>query len=99
MNFNRGKRTTIITAVSCLPGLILTNVYTIGCWFLQEARKVGVAQKLEPRYGGPFLVTSMPSPINVTIQLAKDGQQKTVHHDKLKGALSDLFISYLSAIY
>ena len=31
MNFYRGKRTTIITAVSCLPGLILTNVYTIGC--------------------------------------------------------------------
>jgi len=34
MLFNPGKRTcnTIITAVSCLPGLILTNVYTIGCW-------------------------------------------------------------------
>ena len=30
MIFNPGKRTTIITAVSCLPGLILTNVYTIG---------------------------------------------------------------------
>ena len=62
------------------------NQYKIGdaVWFLQEARKVGVAQKLEPRYGGPFLVTSVPSPINVTIQLAEDGQQKTVHHDKLK---------------
>ena len=60
--------------------------YAVGdaVWFLQEARKVGVAQKLEPRYGGPFVVTSMPYPINLTVQLDAEGQLRTVHHDKLK---------------
>jgi len=42
MIFNPGKRTTIITAVSCLLGLILTNVYTIGCrWRIKLAARHG----------------------------------------------------------
>ncbi len=53
-------------------------------WFLREARRVGVSQKLEPRFDGPFVVTAMPSKINLTIQLDADGQQRTIHHDKLK---------------
>ena len=53
-------------------------------WFLREARRVGVSQKLEPRFDGPFVVTAMPSKINLTIQLDSDGQQRTIHHDKLK---------------
>jgi len=74
------------TATKMYDSKLSFNHYRIrdAVWLLQEARKVGVAQKLEQVYDGPFVVTSMPSPINVTIQLDADGEQKTVHHDQLK---------------
>jgi hypothetical protein len=62
------------------------NNYKAGdiIWCRHESRKVGVCQKLEKIYDGPYMVKSKTSPFNFLIQINKDGQEKLVHHDKLK---------------
>jgi len=60
--------------------------YRVGdvVWYLHEARKVGVNPKLERAFQGPFLIVRKQSPVNFTIQLNEDGQERLVHHNKLK---------------
>ena len=53
-------------------------------WCLNEARKVGVAPKLQHTYHGPFLVLEKVSDANFVIQMDKDGKKVLLHHDKLK---------------
>ena len=60
--------------------------YQVGdkVWCLSEARKLGVTEKLQPLYAGPFIVTKRLSDINFVLCLDKSGKEKVVHHDKLK---------------
>ena len=58
-------------------------------WYLNEARKVGVANKLEWIYDGPFMIKERVSGINFVIQMNKDGDEKLVHHNKLKAYEGD----------
>jgi transposase InsO family protein/DNA-binding MarR family transcriptional regulator len=62
------------------------HLYEVGdvVWCVHESRKVGVTPKLEKRYEGPYLITSKLSTINFVIQLNQEGDQRCVHHDKLK---------------
>jgi hypothetical protein len=62
------------------------QTYEVGnvVWCLHEARKVGVSHKLEKAYQGPFLITKKTSPVNFVIRLNKEGQERLVHHNKLK---------------
>jgi hypothetical protein len=53
-------------------------------WFLAEARKQGIAPKLEKTYQGPCLVKKKVSEQNYVIQLDASGTERLVHHDKLK---------------
>ena len=53
-------------------------------WCLNETRKVGVTQKLESAYDGPFLVKKKVTEIDFLLQLNQDGEEKLVHHNKLK---------------
>ena len=53
-------------------------------WCLNEARKVGVAPKLQHTYHGPFLVLEKVNDANFVIQMDKDGKKVLLHHDKLK---------------
>ncbi len=62
------------------------NIYNTGdvVWYLNEARKPGIAPKLERTYDGPFLVSKKISEVNFKLQLDKQGNEKIVHHNKLK---------------
>lgn len=53
-------------------------------WYLSEAKKVGVAPKLQHTYNGPFLVRQKVTDIDFVIQLDKYGKEQLVHHYKLK---------------
>ena len=53
-------------------------------WYLNENRKEGVCQKLQPLYLGPCVVTKKLSDLNYEIQLDRNGTRKVVNHDKLK---------------
>ena len=53
-------------------------------WCLEESRKVGVTEKLQSIYAGPFLIRRKLSDINFVLQLDKLGKERVVHHDKLK---------------
>ena len=53
-------------------------------WFLHETRKVGITPKLEKKYDGPFIVTEKMSAVNYKIQINSNGQEKLIHHDKIK---------------
>ena len=65
---------------------IALNRYDKGdlVWCLDESRKIGVMPKLEPAYGGPFLVKKKISEINFLLQVDPSGKDKLVHHNKLK---------------
>ena len=65
---------------------VVFNNYKLGdqVWYLHETRKVGQTPKLEKRYSGPFVIIEKRSHINFIIQLSKDGNQRLVHHNKLK---------------
>lgn len=60
--------------------------YTVGdaVWCLHETRQVGVTPKLEKKFDGPFLIKVKRSDLNFVIQLDGRGQQRVVHHNKLK---------------
>ena len=60
--------------------------YDVGdiVWCLHENRRVGISPKLEKAYNGPYVVTCKMSELNFVIQLNKDGERRTVHHNKLK---------------
>ena len=53
-------------------------------WCLAEARKVGVAPKLERHYAGPYLIAKKVSEVNFVLQLDREGKERLVHHNKLK---------------
>ncbi|XP_053392177.1 uncharacterized protein LOC128554883 [Mercenaria mercenaria] len=53
-------------------------------WYLHESRKVGVTPKLKKKFDGPFVVKEKMSNVNFVIQMNREGQEKLVHHDKLK---------------
>ena len=76
------------------------NKYNVGdiVWLLRETRKVGATFKLEPHYDGPYVITNMPSTINLTIQMDANGQKKTVHHDKLKPYVGKCVPSWLCKV-
>ena len=65
---------------------ISVNKYENGdfIWLLNEDRTKGIAQKLEPTYKGPYIVTKKMSELNFVIQLDNKGNEKLVHHNKLK---------------
>ena len=60
--------------------------YKVGdiVWFLQESRKVGVCPKLEKTYDGPFVIKQKMSDLNFLLQMDANGQERLVHHNKLK---------------
>ena len=51
---------------------------------LNESRKVGVMQKLQPAYSGPFLVKRKITKLNYLLQLDAPGLERLVQHNKLK---------------
>ena len=53
-------------------------------WLLHKSRKVGVNQKLEKLYDGPFLVKRKITDVNFLLQLDRKGLERVVHHDKIK---------------
>lgn len=60
--------------------------YKVGdiVWCLKEARKVGVTPKLEKTYQGPFLIKEKYSDLNFVLQFDESGDERVLHHDKLK---------------
>ena len=57
---------------------VAVNKYDVddAVWCLLESRKIGVMPKLEPTYGGPFLVKKKLSEINFLLQLDNDGKER-----------------------
>ena len=53
-------------------------------WCLDETRKVGIMSKLGNAYDGPFLVKKKVTELDFVLQLNQDGDEKLVHHNKLK---------------
>ncbi|VDI76256.1 Hypothetical predicted protein [Mytilus galloprovincialis] len=53
-------------------------------WYLNENRIKGVAPKLEKTYSGPYIIKRKMSELNFVLQLARDGTEKLIHHNKLK---------------
>ena len=67
-------------------------------WMLNEARHLGTCPKLEMVYEGPYLIKQKVSEMNYVIQLNKRGEQKMVHHNKVKpygGENPPLWILYV----
>ena len=60
--------------------------YNIGdiVWCLHETKKVGICPKLEKCFDGPFIIHKKYSDLNFVIQLNANGQERVVHHNKLK---------------
>ncbi len=60
--------------------------YKVGdtVWMLHEMRRVGTAPKLEKRYNGPFIIIQRRSAVNFLVQLDDAGDERLMHHDKLK---------------
>ena len=53
-------------------------------WYLNESRKEGNCQKLQPLYLGPCLILKRFNDINYQIQTDAKGTTKVINHDKLK---------------
>lgn len=53
-------------------------------WYLAENRTKGVTPKLEKMYTGPHIVKKKMGPQNMMLQLDAKGNEKIVHHNKLK---------------
>ena len=53
-------------------------------WMLNESREVGICEKLQAAFLGPYLVTEVCGRVNFKVQLNPAGKTKVVHHDKLK---------------
>lgn len=53
-------------------------------WCLHETKKVGVNPKLERAFDGPFLIKKRVTELNFVLQLDSKGQERLVHHNKLK---------------
>ena len=53
-------------------------------WCLAESRKVGVTQKLEHSYEGPYLIKTKYSDLTYVLMTDGKNKEKTVHHNKLK---------------
>ncbi|CAC5369242.1 unnamed protein product [Mytilus coruscus] len=53
-------------------------------WYLNENRIKGLSPKLEKTYSGPYIIKRRMSELNFVLQLARDGTEKLVHHNKLK---------------
>jgi len=60
-------------------------------WFLNEQRREGVCQKLQPIYIGPCVILKKLNDLNYCIQQTKDGPVKVVNHDKLKPYLGNQY--------
>ena len=62
------------------------NCYKTGdaVWFLNEQRREGVCQKLQPLYIGPCVILNKFNNLNYCIQTEENGLTKVVNHDKLK---------------
>ena len=65
---------------------VRTHRYEIGQWvyYFNPRKRPGRQDKWERKYTGPFLVVSVPSPVNVTIQRTARAKAFTVHIDKVK---------------
>ena len=53
-------------------------------WLINETREVGVSQKLQPTFLGPYVILAKYGVSNFKIQLDNQGKSRVVHHDKLK---------------
>ena len=53
-------------------------------WMLNETRKVGVNQKLQPTYIGPIVVLQKLDNLLYRVQIDARGQQRIVNHNKMK---------------
>jgi hypothetical protein len=53
-------------------------------WCLHETQKIGVMPKLEKAFDGPYVIKEKRSALNYVLQLNKGGQERVVHHNKLK---------------
>lgn len=51
---------------------------------LQEAKKVGVAPKLERKFDGPFVIEQKLSLITFRVQVSNRSEQRLAHHDEQK---------------
>ena len=67
------------------------NCYKPGdpVWMLNEMRKEGVCQKLQPIFIGPCIVLKKLNNLLYCLQLSKEGPVKVVNHDKLKPYCGD----------
>ena len=72
--------------------------YTIGQWvyYYNPRHYRGRQDKWSRKYGGPFLVTALPSAVNVTLQKSRNAKPFIVHIDKVKPYLSEPPQSWLS---
>ena len=52
--------------------------------YLHEQRKVGVCQKLQPLYHGPYVVAQKLNDLVYKIIMSPNGNVRVVHHDKLQ---------------
>lgn len=52
-------------------------------WYLNENRRLGVCQKLQPTYLGPFVITRKFNDLIFNIHLGPN-DSRVVHHNKLK---------------
>ena len=53
-------------------------------WCLNEQRKEGVCQKLQPLYIGPCIVLKKFNSLTYCVQMVDDGPARVLNHDKLK---------------
>jgi len=72
--------------------------YSIGQWvyYYNPRHYRGRQDKWSRKYGGPFLVTALPSAVNVTLQKSRNAKPFTVHIDKVKPFLSEPPQSWLT---
>jgi transposase InsO family protein len=73
--------------------------YSVGQWvyYYNPRHYRGRQDKWSRKYGGPMLITAVPSPVNVTLQKSRNSKPFTVHLDKVKPYLADPPQSWLPA--
>ena len=53
-------------------------------WYATDIKQLHLAPKLQVPFEGPYLILGKISDLDYCIQLDAKGNQKVVHHDKLK---------------
>ena len=67
-------------------------------WMLNEERKIGVTQKLQKPYKGPYVVTKKFNDLDYRIQMDAKGSSRVLHYNKLKPYNSEINDSWLKRV-